>query len=333
MSSIKDVAKAAGVSTATVSRVLSNKPHVKQEIRNHVLKVVESMNYRPNRVARNLRAHQSSIIGLIVSDIQNSFFQSISRAVEDAAHQQGYSIILCNSDENPEKEAKYIELMMDENVAGLILSPTLKTADNFDNTMLEKLPVVVIDRKVKDFEIDSVLINNVESASRLVDHLISHGRKRIAGMFGKGSTTGRERYEGYLVSLAKAGIEKNSELIRFVNARENDGYEAMLELLDLNEPPDAIFISNSLAAGGALAAIKERKVNMPEEIVVGCFDDTIWARLLEPPLTVIEQPTYEIGKLAAELMIKRLEDPSRSPREVTLKGKLIIRQSCGCNSK
>lgn len=327
---IKDVAKAAGVSTATVSRVLSDKPHVKQEIREHVLRVVESMNYRPNRVARNLRAHQSSIIGLIVSDIQNPFFQSISRAVEDTAHENGFSTILCNADENQDKESKYIELMLDENVAGLILSPTVKTADNFDDGLSRKLPVVVIDRKVKKIDIDSVLLDNVDASSKLVDHLVGHGKKRVAGIFGMGSTTGRERHLGFLLSLEKAGMEKNPDLVRFVNARENDGYVGMLELLDLKEPPDAVFVSNSLAAAGALRAIKERGLVIPQDIAVGCFDDTIWARLFEPALTVIEQPTYEIGKLAAELMLQRLEDPSRAPREIILKGRLVIRHSCGC---
>ena len=330
MSRIKDVAKAAGVSTATVSRVLSDKPHVKQEIREHVLSVVAQMNYRPNRVARNLRAHQSSIIGLIVSDIQNSFFQAVSRAVEDMAHEKGYSIILCNSDESPEKESKYIDLMLDENVAGLIISPTLTTADNFKPALLEKLPVVVIDRKVKHIGVDSVLLDNVDSALKMVDHLIGHGKTRIAGVFGKGSTTGRERHHGFLLSLEKAGLPQAPELIRFVDAREKDGYEAMLELLDLAESPDAVFISNSLAAAGVIRAIKERKKAIPGDIAVGCFDETIWSRLLEPAITVIEQPTYEIGKLATELMIQRLEDPSRTSREIILQGNLIIRQSCGC---
>lgn len=330
MASIKDVAKAAGVSTATVSRVLSDKPHVKAEIRELVMKVVEELNYRPNLVARNLRAQKSAIIGLIVSDIQNSFFQFVSRAVEDIAHQQGYSIILCNSDENPGKESKYIDLMLDENVAGLILSPTKQRADNFSESLKNKLPIVVIDRKVKHVEIDSVLVDNIEASTKMVEHLIDHGKKRIAGMFGKGSTTGRERHKGFLNSLEKAGLEPSPELVCFVKAKEQDGYETMLELLDLAEPPDAIFISNSLLAAGAIRAIKERNKKIPDDIAVGAFDETVWSRLIDPPLTVIEQPTYEIGKIAAELVIQRIEDPSRATRETVLKGNLIKRQSCGC---
>ncbi len=330
MSSIKEVAHMAGVSTATVSRVLANKPHVKQAIRERVLTVVEELNYRPNRVARSLRARQSNIIGLIISDIQNPFFHAVSRAVEDTAYEKGYSVILCNADEDPEKEARYIDLMHDENVAGVILSPTRKSSDNFREAMQNGMSMVVIDRKVKDFDIDTVLIDNIESAAKLVTHLAEHGRKRIAGLFGLGSTTGRERYEGFVKGLEKHGMVPDPAITKYVNARVEDGYSAMLEMLDLDNPPDAVFTTNGLLAAGALGAIRERGKTIPDEIAFGSFDKTAWTKIVEPPITVIEQPTYEIGKLATELMIKRLEDPSRPTREVTLKTKLVLRKSCGC---
>ncbi len=330
MVNIKDVAETAGVSIATVSRVLADKPHVRTKVREHVLAVVKELNYRPNRVARSLRAQKSNVIGLIVSDIQNPFFTLISRAVEDAAYERGMSIFLCNTDEDPGKEAIYLKLMRDERVSGIILSPTQKTSNDFLEITNSHLPVVVIDRRVDGVEIDSVQIDNVDAAYKLVDHLIGHGYQRIGALFGMGSTTGRERREGYLKALEDNGIKPSSELVLFVEAREAEGYNGTRELLKLSESPDAIFTSNGLLSAGAFRALRESSLKMPEEIAFATFDETPWSTLVDPPFTVIEQPTYEIGNTAVELLVKRIEDPTRSTRAVTLKSKLIVRQSCGC---
>jgi LacI family fructose operon transcriptional repressor len=330
MVSIKDVAEIAGVSTATVSRVLGDKPYVRSEVRDHVLAVVEELNYSPNRVARSLRAQKSNIIGLIVSDIQNPFFTQISRAVEDAAYKQGMSTFLCNTDEDPGKEAMYLKLMRDERVSGIILSPTQKTSNNSIEITNSHLPVVVIDRRVRNVEIDSVLIDNVESAFKIIDHLILHGFQRIGALFGSGSATGQERHEGYLKALERHGLKSSNELAFFVEAREAEGYRATRELLKLSAPPDAIFTSNGLLSTGAFRALRESALKIPEEIAFATFDETPWSTLVDPPLTVIEQPTYDIGRTAVELLVKRIQDPTRSTREVTLKSKLVVRQSCGC---
>jgi LacI family fructose operon transcriptional repressor len=330
MVKIKDVADAAGVSTATVSRVLANKPYVSKKVQKRVLEVVQTLGYRPNRVARNLRARQSSIIALIVSDIQNPFFQMVSRAVEDTAYEQGFSVMLCNNDENPDKEKMYLNLMHDENVAGIIFSPTRQTADNFQQINELNTPMVVIDRRVKSVSVDNIMIDNIESAHEIVSHLIEHGYRRIGAVFGIGSTTGRERYKGYATALKDHGIEPKPELAKYVNARESDGYATVARILKLNPPPDAIFTSNGLLAAGALRAILDSKRAIPDEIAFASFDDTPWSRLVVPAITVIEQPTYEIGQLATELLLKRLKDPDRSSRTITLKGKLVLRQSCGC---
>lgn len=330
MVKIKDVADAAGVSTATVSRVLANKPYVSKKVQKRVLEVVQTLGYRPNRVARNLRARQSSIIALIVSDIQNPFFQMVSRAVEDAAYERGFSVILCNNDENPDKEKMYLHLMHDENVAGIIFSPTRQTADNFKQIDELNTPMVVIDRRVKNFSVDNIMIENVESAYDIVSHLIEHGYRRIGAVFGVGSTTGRERYKGYANALKDHGIVPQSDLAKYVNARESDGYATVTQILKLNPSPDAIFTSNGLLAAGALRAILDSKRTIPDEIAFASFDDTPWSRLVVPAITVIEQPTYEIGQLATELLLKRLKDPNRSSCTITLKGKLVLRQSCGC---
>jgi LacI family fructose operon transcriptional repressor len=330
MTSIKDVALAAGVSTATVSRVLANKPYVRGEVRDRVMTVIKELNYSPNRVARNLRSRKSTIIGLIVSDIENPFFQQVSRAVEDAAYEQGYSVMLCNNDENPEKEMLYLHLLRDENVAGIILSPTRQTADNFSEKSDLNIPMVVIDRRVSNAEVDNILIDNEQAAHTLTTHLIEHGYRRIGAIFGMGSTTGRERREGFVRALKEHDFQPSTDLVKYANPREEDGFDTTMKMLQLSEPPDAILTSNSLLAAGALQALRESQMAIPEEIGLASFDDTTWAKLVVPALTVIEQPTYEIGRTAAELLIKRIKDPKRSHREVILKSKLIVRQSCGC---
>ena len=329
MANIKDVANTAGVSIATVSRVLADKPHVRPEVKKRVMKVVDELGYRPNRVARSLRSRKSRIIGLIVSDIENPFFQQVSRAVEDVANEHGYSLILCNNDEDPDKEKRYLHLMRDENLAGVILSPTRQTSDDFERISTLNIPMVVIDRRVNTFDVDNILIDNVQSAHTLVAHLIDHGCRRIGAIFGTGSTTGRERREGYLRALKDHDIQPSPGLVKYAKPREVDGYMAAGKLLQLPERPDALFTSNSLLAAGALRTLRENNIAIPGEIAFASFDETTWSRLVVPPLTVVEQPTYEIGQTATELLLKRIQDPTRSHREVILQAKLIIRQSSG----
>lgn len=330
MVKIKDVADAAGVSTATVSRVLANKPHVRPEVHERVMKVVQKLNYRPNRVAQNLRSNTSKIIALVVSDIENPFFQRVSRAVDDAAYEQGYIVMLCNTDENPAKEESCLNLLRDENVAGVIISPTPRAIDKFSEIPALDMPTIIIDRHVNNLNIDNVHIDNVQSAHTITSHLLEHGYKRIGGIFGGDSITGSQRHEGFLRALKDRSIKPNSNLIKFAPPREEDGFNTAMRLLEMQDRPDAILTSNSLLAAGVLLAIRESKLEIPSDIAFASFDDTTCAQLLEPALTVIEQPTYEIGRTAAELLIKRIQDPSRSNREVVLKTKLIVRQSCGC---
>ena len=327
MVTMRDVANAANVSTATVSRVIANKPHVKEEVRKTVKAVIDQLGYRPNLVAQNLRARRSKIIGLIVSDIQNPFFRYISRAVEDTAHQNGYSVILCNNDEDPDKEKMYLQLMQDQNIAGIILSPTIKASSRFEGILQMNIPLAVIDRRVTGFDVDNISIDNAFLAEKAVTHLCENGYQRIAGIFGDGSTTGRERHQGYLNALKKAGLNSPKERIRFVGPREETGYRTAIDFIENTHPPDAIFTSNSLMAAGVMQAIQEKSLSIPEQIGLATFDDTSWTKLVTPAITVVDQPAYEIGQTATELLVQRIKDPSRPTREIILKGKLIVRQS------
>ena len=326
MVSIKDVAEAAGVSTATVSRVLSNGQHVRPEVRARVMAAVERLGYRPNLVARSLRSQHSNTLGLIVSDIRNPFFTSISRAVEDAAYEQGFSVLLCNTDENPEKETIYLNLLRDENVAGIIVSPTRQTVARFTSSNLN-IPTVVIDRSMPNADVDVVLLDNVDAGYRLTTHLIENGYRHIGILCGEASTTGRERQAGYEKALRAHELTSAAEHVKYIQPRIEDGYAATLKMLDTAQPLDALVTTNSLLGAGALQAMRERKLSIPDDIALVTFDETTWASLVQPAITLIAQPTYEIGKTATELLMQRIADPNRPTRQVMLKGQLLVRES------
>lgn len=327
MVKIKDVAEAAGVSTASVSRVLSGKENVSDGMRQRVMAAVEELDYQPNLVARSLRSQRSTTVGLIVSDIRNPFFTDVSRAAEDATHEQGYALFLCNADEDPDKEALYLDLMHAQNVAGIIYSPTRQAADNFGELDIS-VPTVIIDRAVQSSAVDMVLIDNVDAAYRLTEHLIESGYRRIAGLFGEASVTGRERRQGYEQALQAHDLELPMGQAVYIPPKIESGKAATLELLESDMPsPDAILTTNNLLTAGAYIAIHERGLRIPDDIALVGFDETTWSALVEPPITIIAQPTYEIGTTAAELLLQRVQNPDRPPRKVILRGELVVRGS------
>ena len=328
---IKDIAHEAGVSTATVSRVLGEKPNVRPELRQKVLDVVQRLQYSPNRAARALRSKRSNVLGLIVADIQNPFFATICRAVEDVAQANDYSVILCNTDENPDKECMYLELMRNEHAAGLILAPTGRLSQRLSQLSATGVPMVVIDRRVPEAVLDSVVIDNVQAAKQLTRHMLGHGYTRIAGLFGASSTTGAERRAGFIAALREAGVTVDDALVISLPAREAEGHAAAGRLLDLARPPEAILTSNGLLAVGAFKAIRDRELRVPEAIAFATFDETPWTAMTRPAITVVQQPVYAMGQTAGEMLLKRIADPERPTRQVVLASRLIVRHSCGAH--
>ena len=325
MASIKDVAKAAGVSTATVSRVIANKGYITDEKRALVLRAIAELNYRPNLIARSLRAQTSTKIGLIVSDIRNPFFTAIARAVEDAAYERGYSIIICNTDENPEKELMYLNLMHDENVAGVIFSPT----QQFGSTRKPyhaHIPFVIIDRRVENNpNYDTVMLDNVAAAYTLTKHMLAQGCRRLVGFFGDTSTTGFDRREGFERAIRDADLDHCGA--HFIAPRIEQGYQSTMELLRSNIKPDGIFTSNNLITVGAFQALRANNIRIQQDIALVGFDETTWGNVVEPPLTIISQPTEDIGRSAIELLLQRIETPNRPHKKLIMQGSLQIKGS------
>jgi len=330
---ITDVAQEAGVSRATVSRVISGKTVTSDKVKSRVFAAIEKLGYQPNLVARSLRVQQSKIIGLIISDIQNPFYTGLVRAVEDTAHENNFMVFLCNSDENIEKEILYVRLMVAEKVAGVVITPT-RERDNPSRILIEAgVPVVAVDRSIMDLDVDSVVIDNCQMAIELMDHLISDGHKRIAIISGPStSTTSRERLEGYFQALSNHGLPVDPALIRQGLPKEAFGYQAARELLELEQPPAALFLLNNLLTLGALRAIHEKNLRIPEDIALVGFDEVNWTSFINPPLTVATQPTYELGRKATELLINRIKQPTLATARHVIGATVVIRNSCANHS-
>lgn len=320
---LRDVAQRAGVSNATVSRVLAGRPHVSDETRGRVLAAVADLAYRPDRVARSLRVRRSSILGLVITDIQNPFFTALVRAVEDVAYEHNYAVFLCNSDEDVEKEEFYIDVMLAESVAGVVIVPTQEKNTPCQKLVQAGIPLVSVDRRILDLEVDTVTVDNREASFSLVNRLLEAGHRRIGAVFGPmATTTGRERRDGYVQALHAHGIAVSPSLIRTGPPKKDSGYRAAKEILALSPPPSALFTGNNLLLMGALKAIRDNGLRVPQDLTLASFDEMDWMDISDLPLTVIAQPTYQLGRTAAELVLQRIQDRSRAVQQVTLTTKL-----------
>jgi LacI family transcriptional regulator len=329
---IKDVAAAAQVSTATVSRVLSGSKRARPQLRQRVLAAVKTLKYHPNHLARDLRAGLRRVIGVIIPDLQNPFLTGVVRGVEDVLQRSGYSLILGNSDEQAEREQRHLAVLRGEGAAGLILVPSDAPHANYEALRNWDIPIVAADRMPRGLQVDLVCSNNREGAREATRHLIAHGYRDIAIIGGPdGVNVADDRLAGYREALVAAGITPRHSLIMHSNFRQAGGRASMLRLLDLARPPRAVFVANNLMTLGALQAIHERGMRIPEEMAVVGFDDMPWAISLRPPLTVVAQPIEEIGRVAAQLMLERLKDPGQMARQVVLSTQLIVRASCGAH--
>jgi LacI family transcriptional regulator len=328
MANIKDVAKKAGVSPATVSRVINGQPYVGDQVRERVQEAIRELRYRPNRVAQRLRAARSHLVGVILSDIRNPFYTMALEGIEQTLSGQGLSVLICNSGVKPERENDFIKLMQAEGVAGIIIAPRRETSDVLAEAVKEGLPVVVIDRRMTKPITDVVLADNHNGARLAVQHFVEQGYRRIATIAGPAFlASGRERYQGYVQALEEAGIPLDERLVRVGNYKLENGYSLTRELIAGNKLPLALFVANNMMTVGALNAIHEAGLTIPDDVAVIGFDDLPWAVSLSPALTTVGQPAFDIGIHAAELLLNRIAFPDRPTRTVVLNTELIVRAS------
>lgn len=323
---IRDVAAVAAVSPATVSRVLNDDERVQPELRERVLNAVARLGYRPNRAARSLRTQATRVLGLIISDIQNPFFTSLVRGVEDAANERGYSVVLANSDEDLAKEQRYLEVAAAEQMAGVILSPASSSRTRIKVLTDSGIPLVTIDRRITA-EADSVSVDNRASAEQAVRHLIEAGARRVAMITGPADvSSAADRLAGYHAAMAAEGLPVTDDLIAGGDFRAEGGHEAARALLASPSRPEALFVANNLMLVGAINALTEAGVRFPDDILIAGFDEMSWAGFA-PPLTLVEQPTYDIGRRAAELLLRRIDADDAPIEHVVLHATLRVRSS------
>lgn len=329
---IRDVAKLAGVAPITVSRVVNNLPGVNQVTRERVNRAISELNYVPNAMAKSLRSQQTCTLALVLTDITNPFWTTVARGVEDTAARRGYNVIFCNTDEDLEKEANYINILLQRRVDGLIIAPSPNDKDYLLSLKRHNVPCVLIDRRVDGFNADVVRSDSREGARLLTQHLINLGHRRIALLAGPSAVfTSRERLAGFLETMQKNNIPVDGDLIKEGMFEEDGGFQYASEILYCLPRPTAIFAANLSIAIGALRALREAGLQVPEDMALVCFDDLPQASLIYPFLTVWAQRPYAMGVAAAELLLDRMTSKTRrhKAREIIIEADFIIRKSCG----
>lgn len=328
MTTIREVAESAGVSYATVSHVINNTRVVSQGTRERVLAAMAALNYRPNALARSLRQGKTNTFGLVLPNSANPFFAEISRSIEDAAFRKGYSVFLCNTELDTQRELFYVDVLSKKQVDGIIFVAAGEQGDSLDFLIRENMPVVMIDRNVPNVEVDAVLTDDQLGGFLATQHLLQLGHTRIACIAGPSSITpSAERLTGYRNALEQAGLPYEENLVIRGDYHPQSGFEITHSILNMDPRPTAIFALNDLMALGALRAAAEADCSVPRELAIVGYDDLELARFTSPPLTTIAQPKKEIGAQAVNLLVDRISRKSLPPSRLVLPPELIVRRS------
>lgn len=335
MSTIIDVARHAGVSAMTVSRVINGTGYTSAPTRARVQAAIEELGYVPNALARQLRSKRTKTIALVVADISNPFFTTIARGVEDVAQRHGFSVMYCNTDESEVEEEQYLLMLIERRVDGVLLVPARSSGDSFRLLHHHHMPVVVLDRRISAVGVDTVRCDSEAGAHALAKHLVDMGHRRIAVLTGRRTiSTSVDRVAGTRRALEEAGLALPDDLVHyggfnFGDANQADGHRMAVEMLAApGERPSAVLCANNFIAFGAIRALRESGVNVPDDLSVVAFDDLPEEWISEPFLTVAAQPAYEIGRVAATLLLDRVEGhPERSGESVILPFEMRIRRS------
>lgn len=329
---MKDVAKRAKVSISTVSHVVNQTRAVDPATRKKVQNAMNALHYRPNVLAQSLRKQQTNTIALIVSNLTNPYYPEAIRGAEELLSDAGYGIIIGNTDGDSKKEEDLITLFYGKRVDGFIICTSGGRPQGIDFLMQHNVPVVLFDRKIDGVNLSAALVDNAGGARALVEHLLAIGHRKIGIITGSLQTyTGQERLRGYREALALHGIEQDDSLIQEGDFKLRSGYELTLELLALAAPPTALFVCNNRMGLGAIQALRDKGLQYPHDIGLALFDDLPWLEYMNPSITAIQQPIFELGKTAADLLLRQLDGTLETPEEIVLPVELKIRHSAGEN--
>jgi DNA-binding LacI/PurR family transcriptional regulator len=326
---LKDIAKEVGVSAMAVSKALNGKGGVSAATEKKIQEAVKRLGYRPNIIAKSLRLANTKTLGVVVSDSSHSFFASVIKGIEETAAREGYSIILCNTDQDHDKEKKAISVLINKRIDGMLLAASMLTrVEDADYLKRFGIPFVFVIRRSESDDVDYVINDNVTGAYLMTSHLISNGSQRIYFInLYKGSPSGEDRLIGYKKALKENNIEYSPELIQNVKPQIEEGYLAMKKLLAEEDDVSTVFCGCDVIAIGAIEAILETGRRVPEDIRVGAYDDIDFAAYLKVPLTTIRQPKYLLGEKATELLIEKIKTKNSVSKHIILDPELIIRRS------
>jgi DNA-binding LacI/PurR family transcriptional regulator len=325
---IKDVAERAGVSKSTVSHAINNTRFLEPGTRQRVMQAIEELNFHPSSLARSLTTHHTNTIGLVVSEISNSFFSDILRGIEDRTRQHNYSFIVCNTGEILEQEDRYLDLLLSQRVDGIIAAATSQRWEALSKASLQHTPVVYVDRSFEGMEGPFVGVDNRQGAWLGASHLIQCGHRQIGILAGfQRLSTMRERLEGFCRALDENNLPLPEEWMIPSPLSIEAGKAAALQLLSQANRPSALFINNNLLTLGALKAIQQLGLRCPQDIGIVGFDDFPWAEVTCPPLSVVRQPAREVGQKAAEILLHLINDEPVDKPRVVLDCELVVRSS------
>lgn len=329
MPTIREVAKLAGVAPITVSRVINHTGYISADTRLKVEAAVAQLGYVPNTLSQSLRWNQTMMLALVLTDVTNPFWTTVARGVEDAASEAGYHVILCNTDESPEKQESYLTALLQKRVDGVLLVPARDNLEDIQRVQMLNVPLVVLDRRLSQILADSVRCDSESGAYQLTRLLLAQGHRRIALLTGSEQVaTATDRVDGYRRALREFDLAEDAETISYGAFTVESGQRMTRAVLEMNPRPTAIFAGNNFIAIGMMQALNQIGVRVPEDISVVGFDDLPASLLIAPFLTVAAQPAYEMGQEALKLLVKRLScEGNAAPQEVVLPVELIERQS------
>ena len=331
---IKHIAKKAGVSIKTVSRVLNNDIYVKKETKEKIINIINELNYIPNRIAKSLSSGVSNNIGFIIPDITNPFFPEVVKGASDILLSKGFYLHLCNADNNPENEDSFIRDLESMWVSGIILAPSYSENRNSEIIKNTNVPLIIIDREIKDINKDLIVINNQKGAYGITKYLIENNHKKIIFLGGSSYTmTAQNRFIGWKKAMQEANI-LDTDLSFWGDFTIESGYKMMENILNTPNSIDAVFACNDLIAIGAMEAIDNKGLKIPDDISIIGFDGIYISKFTKPKLSTYQQPIYEIGKIAAELLINRIEKTEKAKiKRLVIDGNLIIRETVARKTK
>lgn len=325
---IYDIARLAGVSTATVSKVFNQRGSISEETKKKIMQISKELNYQPSVVASALTGKKTYTIGLLIPDLVNPFFAEMTRNVEDRAHELGFNLVICNTDNDMQKEMTYIQLLRQKSVDGIIIATGVRNDKLLKELVHEQIPIALIAREMSVLTASTVLVDDFAGGYGAASYLAGLGHKRIAVIAENLSlASSKERVKGYRYALEEAGLVYDEAYVKESDFSLEGGSRAASELLDEAEPPTAIFACNDLLAIGAIQAAKQRGIRIPEQLSIVGFDNTILAAISDPPLTTIAQPIQAMGQQVVDLITGEINNPKAIKQRIVLLPELIVRDS------